>query len=69
MNEAIKKLPDEMSNEPVPYCLWKKLTIVTLAEIIVFNKRGGEVGRMLVQSFLKKPDWLCHSNNEILCSF
>ena len=37
---------------------WSELAETTLYRVITFNKqRGGEVSKMLLSSFVERPDW------------
>ena len=37
---------------------WGELAETTLCRVITFNKRrGGEVSKMLLSSFVERPDW------------
>ncbi|XP_068712639.1 uncharacterized protein [Montipora foliosa] len=46
---------------------WSKLAQATLARLVMFNKRrGGEASRMLLKSYLNRPDWNQVNNPEIM---
>ncbi|KAJ8321305.1 hypothetical protein KUTeg_001163 [Tegillarca granosa] len=46
---------------------WRKLASVTLAKIILFNKRReSEASKLLVDTFTKRPDWRLSANEEIM---
>ena len=49
--------------------VWSELAQATLARLVMFNKRrGGEASKMLVKSYLERPDWSQVNNAEILSS-
>lgn len=51
------------------YSLWRQLLELTLAAVIIFNKRrGGEVSKLLLDSYVKRPDWSRSANEEIVSS-
>ena len=48
---------------------WSDLAHATLARLVMFNKRrGGEASKLLIDSYLKRPDWSKVNNPEILSS-
>jgi hypothetical protein len=52
------------------YGLWRFLLELTLASIVVFNKRrGGEASRMLVTCYVNRPNWSQHGSGEIMKTF
>ncbi|XP_068746319.1 uncharacterized protein [Montipora capricornis] len=47
--------------------VWNQLAQATLARLVMFNKRrGGEASRMLVESYVNRPDWSQVNNPEIM---
>lgn len=47
--------------------VWNQLAQATLARLVMFNKRrGGEASRMLVESYVNRPDWSLINNPEIM---
>ena len=49
--------------------VWSDLAQATLARLVMFNKRrGGEASKVLVESYLKRPDWSQVNNPEIMSS-
>ena len=49
--------------------VWSDLAQATLARLVMFNKRrGGEASKMLVESYLNRPDWKQVNNPEIMSS-
>lgn len=47
--------------------VWSQLAQATLARLVMFNKRrGGEASKMLVESYLNRPDWTQVNNPEIM---
>ena len=46
---------------------WSDLAQATLARLVMFNKRrGGEASKMLLSSYLSRPDWTKVNNPEIM---
>ena len=67
VKEMDKKVKDVLSNHD--YFTWRKLAQMTMARLILFNKRrGGEVSRLLLYSYQNRPKWEESMNNEILSS-
>ena len=65
INERICKATQDISVFPSEENYFK-LAKVTLCKIIVFNKRrSGEVSRISVADYLKRPDWSSKQNEEI----
>ena len=47
--------------------VWNQLAQATLARLVMFNKRrGGETSRLLVESYVNRPDWSQVNNPEIM---
>ena len=52
------------------YFSWRKLSKLTMARLILFNKRrGGEVSRLLLKTYKERPNWKESMNNEILTGY
>ena len=46
---------------------WSDLAQATLARLVIFNKRrAGEASKMLLNSYLSRPDWKKVNNPEIM---
>ena len=61
----IKVLKDEQS-----YQNWRTLAELTLARTTIFNKRrASEAAKMLVQDYIKRPNWQEMACQEIAASF
>lgn len=51
------------------FSTWRKLAQLTMARMIIFNKRrGGEVSRLLLQTYNTRPNWKQSTNQEVLSS-
>ena len=48
--------------------VWNQQAQATLARLVMFNKgRGGEASRLLVESYVNRPDWSQVNNPEMKC--
>ena len=67
MTEMTKCIED-IQETPV-YSTWRKLAQLTMTRMIIFNKRrGGEVSKLLLQTYQSRPDWEKSTNQEVLSS-
>lgn len=49
--------------------VWSDLAQATLARLVIFNKRrGGEASKLLIESYLERPDWSQVNSTEVLSS-
>jgi hypothetical protein len=49
------------------YSVWRALAEVTLARILLFNKRrGSEAAKLLISSYTSRPNWTTQANTEIV---
>jgi hypothetical protein len=68
MKLEIKNLCVELQECPC-YKVWRKLAQYIMTRLILFNKRrGGEVSRLLLKTYLSKPDWNENINQELVSS-
>lgn len=64
LTEQIKTLADEIIASS--YQNWRRLLECTMTKLITFNKRRpGEVGKLLLEAYLNKPNWKEHMNLEV----
>ena len=49
------------------YAKWRKLAVLVLSRLTIFNKRrGGEASKLLLEAYSERPDWSKSANEEIL---
>lgn len=61
---ALKRL-----SRKADYTTWRQLLECTLVAIVIFNKRrGGEASKLLMDSYVNRPNWRDVTNQEILSS-
>ena len=66
--KVMKQCIDQIQEIP-KYSTWRKLAQLTMTRMIIFNKRrGGEVSRMLLQTYNTRPNWKQSTNQEVLSS-
>ena len=64
MRQCIDQLQEAAS-----YSTWRKLAQLTMARMIIFNKRrGGEVSKLLLQTYITRPNWKNTTNQEVMSS-
>ena len=64
MSSNMERLEQEPQLE-----VWGDLAQATLARLVIFNKRrGGEASKLLIESFLERPDWSQVNSTEVLSS-
>jgi hypothetical protein len=65
-SSEIQKATDQLLVSP-NYHRWRSLAEMTLSRIIVFNKRrGGEVSKLLLSSYVERPDWKKECNKDLI---
>lgn len=52
----ILKLTNELNKNPSKE-VWYNLSLLTLSRITLFNKRRGDISRMLITQYATRPDW------------
>ena len=63
------KLCIDQLQEETSYSIWRKLAQLTMTRMIIFNKRrGGEVSKLLLETYVKRPDWKNNTNQEVMSS-
>ena len=66
--KLMKQCIDQIQ-EIAMYSTWRKLAQLTMTRMIIFNKRrGGEVSRLLLQTYNTRPNWKQSTNQEVLSS-
>jgi hypothetical protein len=56
-------------SEKYSYDRWRYLLELTLASVVIFNKRrGGEASKMLLTAYVNRPDWTQRGSGEIIKS-
>lgn len=66
--KVMKQCIDQIQEIPM-YSIWRKLAQLTMTRMIIFNKRrGGEVSRLLLQTYNTRPNWKQSTNQEVLSS-
>lgn len=64
INQGIQTLTDSICNSN-----WSQLSEVTLARLIIFNKRrSGEASKMTIQQYMCRPNWREECTQEVLMS-
>ena len=72
LKNFLMKTTDDLNNEicqsPTYEC-WRALAEATLSRVILFNKRrGSEASKLLLQTYVSRPNWAASANKEILAS-
>jgi hypothetical protein len=68
VDSSIRSTAQKLSRDP-SYSLWRQLLQLTLAVITTFNKRrGGEVSKLLLDSYVDRPDWSRIANQDVVSS-
>ena len=45
---------------------WSTLAKRTMSRLIVFNKRGSEVSKLIIDTYKNRPDWTQFNNQELI---
>ena len=66
----INQLVSEFTTNEMSTEMWRKLAEITLAWVLLLNKRrGSEVSKLLIKTFVNRPTWRDKVNKEFLNSF
>jgi len=66
INKQLDELTVRLQAEPT-YAVWRALSEVVLAQLVVFNKRrGNEPATMLVSAYVNRPNWKDKSSKEVV---
>lgn len=66
--KEIRSCIDSLEVTP-SFSTWRKLAQLTMTRMTIFNKRrGGEVSKLILQTYRSRPDWKGQTNEELLKS-
>lgn len=66
--KEMRQCIDSLQDSP-DYSTWRKLAQLTMTRMTIFNKRrGGEVSKMLLETYKTRPDWKSLTNEEVMRS-
>ena len=66
--KEMRQCIDQLQEAPL-YSIWRKLAQLTMARMIIFNKRrGGEVSKLLLETYISRPNWKDATNQEVMSS-
>lgn len=66
--KAMRDTIESLQTSPT-YSTWRKLAQLTMTRMTIFNKRrGGEVSKLLLETYQTRPGWKGNTNEEVLKS-